>query len=186
MTVWRAYAEPVSPPRGGAIGGGWRGVLLTWGRSAPSCAEGRAGKGRGGRHPPLHRLEILKYVFADSRSIDKCADARPLAETSAPANNETLARHRVSLAGLRFDASRSNQDSSEPRPHLGVIFYGDTDIVSVLARSDKVRFFGFPSWQRTTRTRGEVTRYRKMDFARLRSSITLIWPCFSASRSGMT
>src|SRR5947209_17595370 len=55
------------------------------------------------------------------------------------------------------------------RTDLGVVYQGDTDIVSVSVRSDKVRFFGFSSRQRTTRTRGKVTRYRKMDFARRRS-----------------
>src|SRR6267378_2174632 len=63
----------------------------------------------------------------------------------------------------------SNQDSREPNAGFGVIVYGDTDIVSVLVRSVKVRFFGLSSRQRTTRTRGEVTRYRKMDFGRRRS-----------------
>src|SRR5213594_1972958 len=51
------------------------------------------------------------------------------------------------------------------RADLGVVFQGDTDIVSVSVRSDKVRFFGFSSRERTTRTRGKVTRYRKMDLA---------------------
>src|SRR2546422_6405483 len=55
------------------------------------------------------------------------------------------------------------------RTDLGVVYQGDTDIVSVSVRSDKVGFFGFSSRQRTTRTRGKVTRYRKMDFARRRS-----------------
>jgi hypothetical protein len=57
----------------------------------------------------------------------------------------------------------------EPRADLGVAFSGDTDTVSVSVRSDKVRDFGFSSWQRTTRTRGELTRCRKMVFARIRS-----------------
>src|SRR6266849_6519415 len=56
-----------------------------------------------------------------------------------------------------------------PRADLGVAFTGDTDTVSVSVRSDKVRFFRFSSRQRTTRTRGELTRCRKMDFARRRS-----------------
>src|SRR2546426_6979501 len=57
------------------------------------------------------------------------------------------------------------------RADFSVVFEDDTDIVSVSVRSDKVRFFGFSSRQRTTRTRGEVTRYRKMDFARRRSGL---------------
>jgi len=61
-----------------------------------------------------------------------------------------------------------------PKPDLGVIFEDDNDIVSVSVRSDKVRFFGFSSLQRTTRTRGEVTRYRKMDSARRRSGFCAI------------
>src|SRR2546427_6484526 len=61
------------------------------------------------------------------------------------------------------------------RTDLGVVYQGDTDIVSVSVRSDKVRFFGFSSRQRTTRTRGEVTRYRKMDFARRRSGSGESW-----------
>ncbi len=64
---------------------------------------------------------------------------------------------------------RSNQTSPEPKVDSGVTFNGDTDIVSVFVRSVKVRFFGFSSRQRTTRTRGELTRCRKMDFARIRS-----------------
>src|SRR5438309_10193061 len=61
------------------------------------------------------------------------------------------------------------------RADLGVVFQRDTDIVSVSVRPDKVRFFGFSSRQRTTRTRGEVTRYRKMDFARRRSGSGESW-----------
>ena len=52
---------------------------------------------------------------------------------------------------------------------LDIMFQGDTDIVSVSVRSGRVRFFGFDPRQRTTRTRGELTRCWKMDFARRRS-----------------
>src|SRR5947209_9822129 len=70
------------------------------------------------------------------------------------------------------------------RTDLGVVYQDDTDIVSVSVRSDKVRFFGFSSRQRTTRTRGEVTRYRKMDFARRRSGSGESW--FEPRRGNFT
>src|SRR5260370_4628880 len=56
-----------------------------------------------------------------------------------------------------------------PEPTFGVAFTGDTDTVSVFVRSDKVRFFGLSSRQQTTRTRGGLTRCRKMDLRRILS-----------------
>src|SRR2546425_8755966 len=76
----------------------------------------------------------------------------------------------------------SNQGSPEPKADLDVVFQGDIDIVSVCVMADKVRFFGFSSRQRTTRTRGKGTRYRKMDFGRSRSGSLELW-CLRGPRS---
>src|SRR5436189_5156537 len=77
----------------------------------------------------------------------------------------------VSVAMLFGQTKDSPERKADARCHR----LGDTDIVSVSVKSDKVRFFGFSSRQRTTRTRGEVTRYRKMDFARRRSGSGESW-----------
>src|SRR6266702_201734 len=123
---------------------------------------------------PWHGLEILKHVFADSRSIDQCADAGPLALTSAPASKKILARHCVFLRcdcrcemGVIVSVSvsmlfRSNHNSLEPRTDLGVVFKEHTDIVSVPVAPDNPRHFGLSSRQRTLRTRGSTTICRKI------------------------
>src|SRR5712664_3681021 len=48
-------------------------------------------------------------------------------------------------------------------------------IVSVTVRPDKPRHFGLSSRQRTTRTRGVITRCRKIDFSGIRSGSGESW-----------
>src|SRR5712692_6056991 len=84
--------------------------------------------------------------------------------------------HHFCMRFAKFDPNLQTQTKARPtQGDLGVSNPGDTAIVSVLVRFVKVRFFGFSSRQRTTRTRGEVTRYRKMDFAWIRSGSGESW-----------
>src|SRR5437899_1663874 len=70
---------------------------------------------------------------------------------------------RVIVSVSVFHVSAQTKALLKPKADLGVISYPDTDIVSVSVRSDKARHFGFSSRQRTSRTRGRVTRCRKID-----------------------